>query len=241
MSETAIVLSPPIIPWWRVCVVLVLTSAAVGACFIGTPPVSVSESGIVMTLPQSIGNFWGTDQKVSESEKVILPQDTEFAKKLYQDGAGNSVNAQVVLAGAEKRSIHRPEVCLPGQGWTLKTGSVLPVKLDNGKTLDVMMLTIARPVSLKNGEQKELNSLFLYWFVGKDTTTPHHLLRILKTNLDMLMHNTNHRWAYVIVSAPVLEGLVPGGKSLEQTQKLLETFIAALAPQIMKAEAMPKK
>lgn len=240
MNETATVFPSPAIPWWRVGVILVLTAAAIGACFIGQAPVLVSESGIVMDLPQSIESFWGTNQEVSESERVILPKDTEFAKKLYQDGAGNTVNAQIVLAGAEKRSIHRPEVCLPGQGWTLKTGRVLPVKLDNGKTLDVMMLTIARPVMLSNGQQKELTSLFLYWFVGKDATTPHHLLRILKTNLDMLLHNTNHRWAYVIVSAPVLEGLVPGGKSQEKTQELLEQFIAKLAPQIMKPGVIPE-
>lgn len=223
------------VPLWRSLVVLALAGLTVAACLIGTPPAGKSETAIRMDLPNSVGMFLGTEQKVTESERVILPEDTEFAKKLYSNGLGLDINCQVVLAGAEKRSIHRPEICLPGQGWMVKSGQVLPVKLSNGKTLEVMKLVIARPVTLNNGQQKELTSLFLYWFVGKDTTTPHHMVRVLKTNLDMLLHNTNHRWAYVIVSSPVLEGFTPGGKNEQQTLEKLESFISELAPQIMKS------
>jgi hypothetical protein len=218
---------------WRSAVVVILAAITVVACLVGTPPAGQSEAGISMNLPNSVGDFWGTAQDVSESERVILPKDTEFAKKLYEDTDGDKIACQIVLAGAEKRSIHRPEVCLPGQGWTLKSGQVLPVRLTDGRSLDVMRLRIARPVVLPDGSKRELTSLFLYWFVGKGATTPHHFVRIAKTNWDMLVHNTNHRWAYVIVSAPVLEGFAPNGKSLEATQAMLEGFIGEVAPQIM--------
>lgn len=226
------------LPILRSLVVIILVGLTVVTCLFVTPVVSKSETGVVMELPNSIDAFWGTNQPVSEAELALLPADTEFAKKLYEDGRGNSVNCQIVLAGAEKRSIHRPERCLPGQGWTLKVGEVVPVELEDGKKLNVMKLTIARPIMLPNGQQKELTSLYYYWFVGKETTTPRHLTRVLKTNLDMLLHNTNHRWAYVIVSAPVLEGFVPGGKNAEETREMLEDFIRNLAPKIMKPEVL---
>lgn len=222
------------VPSWRIIVLGALVGLTIIACLVGSPPPGKSEAAIEMDLPSSVGNYWGTNQDVSEAEKILLPKDTEFAKKLYSDGRGGDVNCQIVLAGAEKRSIHRPEVCLPGQGWTLKSGQTVPIKLDNGKTMDVMKLTIARPITLNNGQQKELTSLFCYWFVGKDITTPSHFTRVLKTNLDMLLHNTNHRWAYVIVSAPVLEGFMPDGKNLAETQATLEKFIGELAPEIIK-------
>jgi hypothetical protein len=225
----------PSVPLGRSLVVLALAGLTVAACLIGTPPAGKSETAIRMDLPGSVGMFLGTEQKVSESERVILPSDTEFAKKLYSNGRGLDINCQIVLAGSEKRSIHRPEICLPGQGWTVKSGQVVPVSLANGKKLDVMKLVIARPVTLNNGQQKELTSLFLYWFVGKDTTTPHHMVRVLRTNLDMLLHNTNHRWAYVIVSSPVLDGFTPGGQNEQQTLDSLKGFISDLAPKIMKA------
>jgi hypothetical protein len=220
-------------PLWRPLLVLALAALTVIACLWGTPPATKSEPGIVMKLPGTLVGLWGSEQPVSESEKVILPADTEFAKKFYSDGLGNDIHCQIVLAGAEKRSIHRPEVCLPAQGWTIKSGEVMPVPLADGGTLDVMKLTVSRPVTLNNGTQRELTSIFCYWFIGKHTTTPHHFVRVLKTNFDMLLHNTNHRWAYVIVNAPVLEGFVSQGKNLEQTTALIQSAIAELAPQIM--------
>ncbi|GAB4168391.1 MAG: hypothetical protein Fur0032_06650 [Terrimicrobiaceae bacterium] len=209
-----------------------MVGAVVAFSLYGTPEAGVSESAVNMDLPDQIAGYVGTDQKVSESELAILPKDTEFAKKLYSDGS-SEIHCQIVLAGAEKRSIHRPEVCLPGQGWTVKSGQVVPVKLADGRTLDVMQLTIGRPVTLPDGSKKELTSLFYYWFVGKGTTTPHHLVRILKTNMDMLLHNVNHRWAYVIVSSPVWEGFRPGGKNEAETRQQLTEFIGQLAPRIL--------
>lgn len=222
------------VPIGRILIVLALVGLTLFACFRGTPPAAASEDGVFMELPELVGRFQGTDKEVSDSELSILPKDTVFAKKLYTDNFGETINCQIVLAGAEKSSIHRPELCLPGQGWTLKYGEVIPVTLDDGRTLQVMKLFIGRPVTLANGDVKELTSLFLYWFVGKDMSTPRHVVRLAKTYFDMLLHNTNHRWAYVIVSAPILKGFAPHGKNQEETLEELKAFIAELAPEIMK-------
>ncbi len=236
MIATSSAGEPPL-PLWKPLLLGALALGTVAACIWGSPTAQQAEPGVVMGLPGSIGPLWGTDQPVSDSERVILPPDTEFAKKLYSDGLGTDLHCQIVLAGAEKRSIHRPEVCLPAQGWTIKSGQVVPVTLANGRVLDVMKLVVSRPVTLSNGQQRELNTVFCYWFVSKNATTPHHMVRVLKTNLDMLIHNVNHRWAYVIASMPVLEGFVPGGKNLEATTQTVEQFIADLAPALMKDAA----
>jgi len=191
------------------------------------------ESGVRLTLPEHVGAFTGKTADVSESEKVILPADTQFAKMLYTSFGGEQINCQVVLSGGEKRSIHRPETCLPAQGWTKKTSQVIPVKLDDGRTLEVMKLVISRPVEVQPGVRKELTSLFIYWFVGKDITTPHHWYRILHTDWDRVVHGISHRWAYVIVSAPVLDGFVPNAKNQAQTLEELKAFIGEVAPGIM--------
>jgi EpsI family protein len=218
---------------WKSAAVLALAATTIFAVQVLSPRIGQSEAGIRMDLPQTLGNFHGTEQPVSAEEKLILPDDTEFAKMLYSDGSGVDVGCQIVLAGSEKRSIHRPEICLPGQGWTITTSQVRPVPVEGGGSLDVTQLIIQRPVMLPNGDTKQLRSLFMYWFVGKDTTTPHHLVRILKTNFDVLFHNTNHRWAYVVVNAPILEGLTPDGKSQEQVEDTLVSFIGRLVPIIM--------
>ena len=152
---------------------------------------------------------------------------------LYSCPDGGQINCQIVLSGGEKRSIHRPETCLPAQGWTKKTSQVITVKLDDGRSIDVMKLEISRPIEVQPGVRKELTSLFIYWFVGKGVTTPHHWYRILHTDWDRVVHGISHRWAYVIVSAPVLEGFAPGAKNQEQTLDTLKAFISEVAPEIM--------
>ncbi len=191
------------------------------------------ESGVNMKLPERVGAFTGAEAGVSESERVILPADTEFAKMLYTSTGGQQINCQIVLSGGEKRSIHRPETCLPAQGWTKKSSEAIPVKLDDGRTLEVMKLVISRPVEIQPGVRKELTSLFLYWFIGKDITTPYHWYRIFHTDWDRVVHGVSHRWAYVIVSAPVLDGFVPGGKNQEQTLEMVKEFIGEIGPEII--------
>ena len=224
------------IPWWRTATLVVLAAATILLCRESAPPDIAPEAGVVMNLPTLVGEFWGTTEPVSPSELAMLPGDTEFAKKTYQDLSGNSLNAQIVLSGGEKRSIHRPEICLPAQGWTLKSGEVIPVTLSNGRTLDVMKLTVTRQVEVAPGERRTMKSYFLYWFVGKNTSTPYHWVRLAKANWDMVTSKIQHRWAYVIVSAPVLEEFKRGAKSDEQTLEMIKDFIRQAVPKFQLSE-----
>jgi hypothetical protein len=222
------------LPFVRELTVILLAGITLLFCLHGSKSMGVSESGVIMQLPEELRQMQGKVTPESESEKAILPGDTEMVKMTYQDSLSDNVSVQIVLAGGEKRSIHRPEICLPAQGWTLDGGHVKTVKLSNGHDLQVMRLTARRPIVLNNGTKSELENVFYYWFVGHNATTPYHLRRILMTNLDMVFHNINHRWAYVVVSAPVLKGLAPHGKDLQQTDEMLSASIAELAPKIMK-------
>ena len=227
------------LPWWRSATLAALAALTVWLCRESAPPDIAPEAGVVMDLPTLVGEWWGTEEPVSPSELAMLPGDTEFAKRIYQDLRGDTLTAQVVLSGGEKRSIHRPEICLPAQGWTIQSGEVVPITLSNGRTLDVMKLTLTRQIETAPGEQRTLKSYFLYWFVGKDTTTPYHWVRLAKTNWDMVTKKLQHRWAYVIVSAPVLEGFKPGAKSDAQTLDMLKDFVRQAVPKFQLSE-MPQ-
>jgi len=217
----------------RVAAVVLLAGAVYAICR-STPNVNAgNEAGVIMKLPDIALGFTGADQPVSESELHLLPKDTAFAKKAYKDLGGDQISAQIVLAGGEKRSIHRPEICLPAQGWNIKTGEAIPITLSNGGTLKVMKLIIARPLEVRPGVYKEFTTVFLYWFVGKDMTTPYHWMRLAHANWDRVVHNVNHRWAYVVVSAPVLENFTRNGKDEAKTMEMLKAFVAEVAPEIM--------
>lgn len=218
----------------RVIVVLILSIATVLAFKLTSSVNSTTESGVNMTLPSRVNGFSGKDAVASEGEKYVLPKDTEIVKKIYSDSFGDPINAQVVLAGAEKRSIHRPELCLPAQGWSIDRRETIPVRLADGRSITVMADHISRPVEISPGVMKTLPSLYCYWFVGNGVSTSSHFHRLLLTSWDRVIHHKNHRWAYIAVSAPVLQGFTPNGKDGKATQKMVVDFIAALAPSVMK-------
>jgi hypothetical protein len=222
------------VPTGRIAVVIVLAAAtALSFRFSGSVN-GATESGVVMELPAQVGLFIGKDQEISEGERFVLPRDTEIVKKAYTDPSGDMLNAQIVLSGAEKRSIHRPELCLPAQGWSINRQEALPVTLSDGRRIMVMKNTIARPVEVRPGMTRPLTSLYCYWFVGKDATTSSHVMRVFLTSWDRIFHHRNHRWAYVAVSAPVLEGFTPRGRNSEGTQRMITDFISEMGPAVMK-------
>jgi EpsI family protein len=229
-------ISPPQIPLWRSLLLLVLGCCTILACLITPAPKTGAEPGVNMNLPAAISGYTGHPESISEAERVILPPDTEFARKSYVSPEGDRILCSIVLSGAEKRSIHRPEICLPGQGWTIKSGEVWPIKLPSGRTLQTMKLMLTRPVQASPNVTIPVNSYYIYWFVGRNKTTPHHWQRILWTSWDRIAHGINHRWAYVIVTSLITDNLAPGGKDPAQTLALLESFIQNTVPYFQKDE-----
>ena len=76
-----------------------------------------------VALPTFLGTDWiGRDVPVSAVERAILPPDTGYSRKNYisvQDRT-QQVFVSIVLSGRDRTSIHRPELCLVGQGWTIQ-------------------------------------------------------------------------------------------------------------------------
>jgi len=224
----------------RLLVVLAATAITIGFCLEAADLNTISEPGVVMSLPDRIGDFIGKEEAMSEAEKRILPGDTEILRKRYTNSFGDQVTCSIVLSGGEKRSIHRPEICLPGQGWVLGAGGKLAVPLQSGRTLSVTDLHLSRQVEIQPGVLHPIRSQFLYWFVGKDITTPDHMVRILRTSWDRVYHRVNHRWAYVLVTSIVGDSIRQGGMSDADTQIMLEKFISEIVPYFQKSEMPPE-
>lgn len=226
------------IPLWRSIAVLVLCLITAALCLQRNVFSSGTTAGVIMSLPRVLGGYVGEDMEVTQAEKTILPLDTEFERSVYTSLDGAEVNCQIVLSGGEKRSIHRPEICLPGQGWTIKSARPVRVRIGESSSLEVMELTLERPVEFQDGSRKMLENLFMYWFVGSDKTTAKHHERILLTSKDRVFENINHRWAYVVVSSPVLGSIYKGGRNRESTEAMLHEFIAEVTPYIHTQEVL---
>ena len=222
------------IPLWRPLVAAAVFGLVLLICRYSSNPNSETRSGVILALPEQWHGMTGIAQDMSVAEKRMLPEDTQLARRQYSNAGGDSISCSIVLAGGEKRSIHRPEVCLPGQGWAIQSGEVVPMVLADGRKLELMKLVLVRDQELGPGKRIKVHALFMYWFVGKGVTTPYHGRRVFLTSWDRVFHNLNHRWAYVIVSSLVTDNLTEGGKNEQETSRLLLQFASELGPLVMK-------
>ncbi len=133
----------------RLVVLWLFLGAGFRAIFL-LPKVAMTQPvGIKLELPQFVGKWYGVDQAITERELAMLAADTEFARKVYTDATGNVIFVSIVLSGADlDNSIHRPERCLPAQGWTIADTRSLPLPLESGKKLEVTRLHDVRQVLL---------------------------------------------------------------------------------------------
>lgn len=237
MHDTPAPAKPSGVAPWRTAVLVLLVALTAGASIYGNRNLKPSGQGVIMELPYQIGDYWGIDTEVSEAEKLILPADTGFARKVYSTIEDENILCSIVLSGAEKRSIHRPEVCLPAQGWTIAGKEVVPVKLSNGRVIRVTLLTLNQTVRRGDGLPHIITSLFAYWFVGENRMTHSHWERVFVTSWDRVFDDINHRWAYVIVSMPVTATMRPGGRDKAETLEEMKKFIAIAAPTFLKPAA----
>ena len=203
----------------------------------------VSEPGVKLVdgrpfLVDKVGDWTGGElQGLSEVERQLLPADTEGARRIYTDKNGDQLWCSVILAGREVTSIHRPEFCLPGQGWKIQDEHVqtVPVAEVPGGSLGMMRMNATRSVPLTDGRTEQYRSIFVYWFIGKDRVTPYHWQRIFWTARDRVLHNTNHRWAYVMISVLVSNDMAQdnNGKSSDEAMKVAARFVRDIYPTLI--------
>ena len=164
---------------------------------------------------------------VSLAEKRTLPKDTLILKKEYRHPLGESVFVTVVVTSAQRAGIHRPQWCLPAQGYAIQSTQIVEIPLAERKRLSVALLNIRNAQVLSDGHQHARNAVFAYWFVSKGRETPDHLQRILWTAFDNIFRGVSQRWAYISVITDRREG------SDEHIKRLGE-FIAEFYPLIKK-------
>lgn len=163
------------------------------------------------SLPAYLGIDWaGQDAAVTTVERDTLPPDTGYSRRLYVSlkDRRNTVFLSIVLSGRDRTSIHRPELCLVGQGWTirgeLRHAFAYPGRRDILQPATV--LRIDRELSLPGGKRGRLPALFAYWFVGADKTLATNKGRMLHSAVDQLSELQAHRWAYVVAQTHALDG-----------------------------------
>jgi len=231
------------IPTWRSGAIFGF-AALVMIVYLVSPPVYLpTEAGVLLSLPEEVrltgidgGHFYGTNAPVTDVEHKYLPKDTEFARKNYEDFHAHNIFFSIVLSGVQQYTIHPPEVCLVAQGWDIVGQKDIPIRLPSGHELVVRNLSIQRNAINNQKEPFLLKAYYMYWYVADNITTPDHATRNWMSSWDRVVHNRDHRWAYVIAMSPISQTFRPDGLDADQTRDLLTSFIRQIVPTFQKDE-----
>ena len=214
--------------------------AGFGSVFLLPHSNKTSPAGIAMTLPNVVGVWIGDDAAVTQKELDTLAKDTQFARKIYTGPEGDQILVSIVLSGDDMtNSIHRPERCLPAQGWQMRSSSSSIIQIPGGKSLGVTRLQNARTVQTPDKRRLTVTNLDYYWFIGYKDMTASHLTRTEIDLRDRIMYGQSQRWAYVTIAANVTKGIWRPERTEEQTAAMLDEFIQQLAPRLQRPDGSP--
>ena len=142
-----------------------------------------------MPFPE-VDGLEAVDVPSAEIESAGLPADTTIEKKAYMAGERMCFTITAVTNGRSKRSIHRPELCLPAQGFIMSRPRDMFAAGRPWRVIDVLA-----------GGRRAMH--FAYTFCNQDGfSTSSHTRRILRDIWDRTFHNRIDRWTMVTVYAP---------------------------------------
>ena len=167
--------------------------------------------------PPACPDCGGVMDLISYGERAYLPADTLFLKGNYYDVFGDRLHVSVVVNGASRRSIHRPELCLPAQGFSIERIRSRELPDGNGGRLNVKVVDLRRSLA---GQQQRIGQV--YFFVSARRQTASHYVRILVSIRDRALYNRVTRWAMVAI-------VVDSAFNTPERRDALESFIRELS------------
>lgn len=247
-------------PTTRILITFIVVLAGMALAPVLPKNVNLRPTAISPELPTFVGEWFGEKQSVSQRELDVLAKDTVFSRSTYLDSRGREVTVSIVISGHDlNNSIHRPERCLPAQGWTVNKStktelsipslSVSPLPL---KQLECYAFTEVPPQpgskQLKEGGTQRIYHLNNYFFIGAETITPSHYRRTLQDMADRAFIGQNQQWAYVTFAVNYGHHVMPNTnvtpeqraeveKQIEaqrqDADKALREFMAEILPELL--------
>jgi EpsI family protein len=201
---------------WRRFVPVVLLLAATAALLhargaIETVPPHVE----LASFPAEIDRWRGTDVPMSSDTLAVLGPG-QFLVRDYRRSAGEPyVNLYVAYFPSQKTgdTIHSPQNCLPGAGWTPLQAGHISLQRSDGTTITVNRFIISKGV---------VRQLVLYWYQAHDRVTPSEYWAKIYLVTDAIRMNRTDG-ALVRVVTPIANGDVDSAqaRALDFTHRVL--------------------
>lgn len=184
-------------------------------------------------LPAHVLDYVSTNLPEPERVASYLPPDTSYAGRYYSKTNDFEFTTTLVLMGADRTSLHRPDFCLSGQGWqilgrqtvTLPIGGAKPYGLTAGKWM------LAKSVPGPGGTPVPVAGIYVFWYVAENQMTPDFSAMVKSMFYNLVRHGTLQRWAYVYY----FTACVPGQEDAAFAR--LKAAIAVSVPEFQRPPA----
>lgn len=201
-------------------------------------------AGVVVWLPDELSNHDVSTGVMGPEEKKWLPSDTTFLKRVYterwlpeQEASFRALSATLIVAGSDSRSLHRPQVCLTAQHWTIEKREVVELQTRGGP-LEVMDFHLVRTVRNQdgsarkdaNGEPLYIRAHYIYWWIGPDASTASDEERVWLEVWNSILKGRKERWAY-----PSVMVWVDPREGKEAARERAFAFVKDYAPDFQKS------
>ena len=165
-----------------------------------------------------------------------LPKDTTFAQRIYQAPDQFWIQANVVLMGTDRTSIHKPEYCLAGQGFRTEKVEHDLIHVGHagatpGYDIPVQKWTVIREGRGEDGAKVVRKALYVFWFIADGQLTASHNERMWWMSRDLITQGVLQRWAYASCFAPCRIG------GEEEAYQRVRDWIATAAPAFQVGQA----
>jgi hypothetical protein len=185
-------------------------------------------ANLEVLLPETVPGY--KSEMVPQVSDVTnaLPKDTSFGQRLYTGDDGFQAMVNVVLMGADRTSIHKPQICMVGQGWRFdeQATHIVSVPLARPVAYELPMMRVVATIdTMDHGQPVRRAGVYAYWFVDADHFTAQHNEWKWWMVKDLLLTGVLDRWAYVTffsVCAPGQE---------EATFERMKKLITAAVPE----------
>jgi hypothetical protein len=111
-----------------------------------------------------------------------------------------AAQVNVVLMGTDRASLHKPQFCLTGAGWTIIKTELDKIHMERPFAYDlpVIKLTVAGEFN-HEGRPVKVHGVYAYWYVadGELSAAPSGSDRMWSIARELITTGILQRWAYV--------------------------------------------
>ncbi len=203
--------------FWAVLAVLAGTTGVLyGRGDVDKVPVSEP----VGSMPRTIGTWVGRDIPIDQSVLDILGKG-DFVERLYsqRDASTPPIDLFIGYFPTQRtgQTIHSPQHCLPGAGWTFESSSYTDIRADNGTPFHVGEYVIT------NGEARQF---VLYWYQAHGRSIANEYISKFYLIADAMRLNRTDG-ALVRVITPIA-----AGESTDSARRRAVRFTQQMAPEL---------